>query len=334
MQGKNLFKAVRQYVEIQSRELGLQSRTIRNRRQSLSQLLYFLKNQPLNLKTSKAYFSRLATKGWQSSSINNEKRQVKAFINFLFKENFISENFSKDLTPLKVHRQQIPLIAPEIIEKIIEAGCQPGSGDNFRNRKIKRDMNSALKFMLRTGLRVSELCGLKGSDFRLDDETPNFTVTSKGGDREILPVPRDRIKDLRNRVKRERVFEVQADTLNKTLKRGAKKVGVTTRVHCHLLRHVYATSLLRQGVALQVTQRLLRHKNVEVTNRVYSHYLLEDLSLAQNSLKIIRDKLTPAEFFDSIVGVMEKLTKNEKYRLDVSRNSEEIILKIKLEKAS
>jgi len=52
------------------------------------------------------------------------------------------------------------------------------------------------------------------------------------------------------------------------------------KMRFHDLRHTFATELLRQGVDVHRVQRLMRHSDVRVTTRTYSHLLVEDLRAA------------------------------------------------------
>lgn len=311
-------------------ELNLQPTTVKNRRNYLKRLIRFLKCKPFNLETAKAYIRHLKALGWKPASVNAEVKQLRAFVNFLFRKKYISTNFSRELVLFKLHRKQLNLIEPELVEKVIVAGCQPGPGDNSRNKKIKKDMRAALRFMLRTGLRVSELCSLKGSDFRLEDDPPNFTVTSKGGNQDVLPIPRDMIKNLLPKVKKKRVFEVRPESLNRALKRGARKLKVKTKIHCHLLRHIYATALLRSGVPPQIVQRLMRHRSFKTTNETYSHYLLEDLATATNIQSVVRTGLLPSEVFDEIEKAVRKtgIARDKRFKFVVNRSEKKLMVKV------
>ena len=49
-------------------------------------------------------------------------------------------------------------------------------------------------------------------------------------------------------------------------------------IHPHKFRHTTATTLLRKGLSVTSTQKMLRHANPDVTLRVYTHLSEEDLS--------------------------------------------------------
>jgi integron integrase len=60
--------------------------------------------------------------------------------------------------------------------------------------------------------------------------------------------------------------------LQKALARAARRAGLTCRVHPHMLRHSYATELLRLGYDIRTVQDLLGHSEVGTT-MIYTHVL-------------------------------------------------------------
>jgi integron integrase len=60
--------------------------------------------------------------------------------------------------------------------------------------------------------------------------------------------------------------------LQKALARAARRAGLTGRVHPHMLRHSYATELLRLGYDIRTVQDLLGHSEVGTT-LIYTHVL-------------------------------------------------------------
>lgn len=330
MQSKKLPFAISEYQK-QGELQNLRPATMKRRRFMFKRLASFLQNKPFNLKSAKAYTRDLKNKGWQISSVNTETQSLKAFVNFLFRRKYISENFAPDLLVVKNPRKVFNLISPEIVEKIIFAGCLPKKSENKLARRIKGNMLVALRFMLRTGLRVGELCSLKSNDFRLEDNPPNFTVTSKGGNKDILPLPRDMIEDLKLKMKKEKLFEITPKGLNRALQRGARNLKIKTRVHCHLLRHIFCTSLLREGVPIAKVKRLMRHSTLKYTDGIYSHYNLEDLDIALNSFPIIRVGLQSEEVFNFIErGVREKIKSDKRFELSINRNEKRVLIKVQL----
>ena len=57
------------------------------------------------------------------------------------------------------------------------------------------------------------------------------------------------------------------NSINRTLKRLAKKAGIKKNIHNHSLRHLWATSMLDNGVSLERIQLCMGHSDISVTTR-------------------------------------------------------------------
>lgn len=139
------------------------------------------------------------------------------------------------------------------------------------------------------GLRASELCGLNLGD--IDFSSKTLRASGKGEKERIVPFlgeaarrvalylergrpalakkPSDRLFLTKsgNPVKREDVWR----TLRK---RGASAGIPASRLHPHILRHSFATHLLRRGMDLRTVQELLGHSSI-ATSEKYLHFDLE-----------------------------------------------------------
>lgn len=272
--------------------------------------------KPFGAPLCRDFFLHMFETGWKADNSRlNVVKNIRAFVNFLYKRKYISENFALELENPTVHRKTLVLVSEEELEKIIIEGTTPGKGDSPRSTYIKAEMRDALFFMALTGLRVNEVIGLKSDDLYLEDDPPNFIIRSKGGNVDLMECPRNAFHILKGREKRTRVFEVNAETLRDSLKRGCEKLGITKKVVPHTLRHVFSVSRLRRQEPLQKVSRLLRHRSVAVTDRYYSHYALQDLTHTLNNTKILQCGL-PVE------TVLDDYEKNARKNIDNRLNLE------------
>lgn len=243
LQGQKLQQAYDDFIINYSTEKGLAQKTINNKKDILGKLLPFLKNRPLTFETCREYSFFMYENGWNKpNSRANIIKNLRAFINFLYERGYIEENFSKKLIKPKIIRPPLRLPSEIDAEKSIIAGTEPGQGDNTRNKKIKAETRLCLRFILRTGLRISEALHLKGQDLSPFDEQPSFQVRSKGGKISLLPIPDDMIKEMKLRANKLRVFEATEKTCNKNLKVGIIKLGINIPLTCHKLRDIYSLS--------------------------------------------------------------------------------------------
>lgn len=130
------------------------------------------------------------------------------------------------------------------------------------------------------GLRVSEVINLRPEHIDSSRMIINI-VRGKGNKDRQVQLPHNLLHLLRQywaeyQPKGGYMFEGQAGpqytqrSINEFLKAYAAKAGIRRRVHCHLLRHSYATTSLQQGVDLRLIQTLLGHSSIKTTLR-YTH---------------------------------------------------------------
>jgi integrase/recombinase XerD len=145
-----------------------------------------------------------------------------------------------------------------------------------------------IELLYATGLRVSELVGLRLADLNLD--AGYLTCTGKGSKQRVVPVGEAATDWVRRYVTEARpallgrynspmlfVSGRGGKALGriafwKSLKRYATKAGVRRSVSPHVLRHSFATHLLERGADLRVIQLMLGHSDVSTT-QIYTHVL-------------------------------------------------------------
>ena len=141
-----------------------------------------------------------------------------------------------------------------------------------------------IELLYATGMRVSELVGVKVSD--LDLAKGHVTCTGKGNKERLIPVGREACKWLR-RYQSEGRPEFKAADPNwlfvnvrggklsrvgfwKLLKKYVRSAGLSPNVSPHVLRHSFATHLLENDADLRVIQTLLGHESLSTT-QIYTH---------------------------------------------------------------
>jgi integrase/recombinase XerD len=149
-----------------------------------------------------------------------------------------------------------------------------------------------LTLMHRCGLRVSEACGLHLRDVRLDDGQLHLRPEiAKGGREAFAYLDHQAIELLRSWIVVRRRYAARRPHLFTTLRGGpvsrkycwammrryARRAGIDRPVHPHMLRHTYATELLREGFNVREVQQLLRHADIRTTV-AYTHIFEADLA--------------------------------------------------------
>ena len=143
-----------------------------------------------------------------------------------------------------------------------------------------------LSVLYATGLRVSELIGLKLSDMHLQDGY--LTCVGKGSKERIVPVGQEAAGWVRQYLERGRPSLVKRNSpwlfVNarggplsrvgfwKLLKAYGVAAGIRGDLSPHVLRHSFATHLLERGADLRAIQMMLGHADLSTT-QIYTHVL-------------------------------------------------------------
>jgi integrase/recombinase XerD len=159
----------------------------------------------------------------------------------------------------------------------------PEASRPARRRRVRND--ALLELLYATGMRASETVRLRIADVNL--AMGYLRCIGKGDKERILPVGRQaavRVRDYLDRVRARRAEgsrspflflgrgarPLRRETLWRIIRRRAREAGVEGRVYPHLLRHAFATHLLRHGADLRIVQELLGHASV-ATTQIYTH---------------------------------------------------------------
>jgi integrase/recombinase XerD len=145
-----------------------------------------------------------------------------------------------------------------------------------------------IEVLYATGMRVSELIGLKPDDLNLDDGY--LTCTGKGSKQRIVPIGKEASAWVRRYIRDGRPPLLHRRTspwlfVNardggplsrvgfwKVLKGYGIKAGVNRDLSPHVLRHSFATHLLERGADLRAIQVMLGHADLSTT-QIYTHVL-------------------------------------------------------------
>jgi site-specific recombinase XerD len=182
----------------------------------------------------------------------------------------------------KTMAREIDLISEEDLIRLLEAPAG-------RNTKELRDA-AILETLFSTGLRVSELCQLnrdepaiRRGEFSVRGKGERVRVVflserSKKALKDYLEARKDTDEALfveigRNyekTMRRRPSLCITPRTVQRIIKYYAAKAGISKRVTPHMLRHSFATDLLRGGADLRSVQALLGHASVSTT-QIYTH---------------------------------------------------------------
>jgi site-specific recombinase XerD len=148
----------------------------------------------------------------------------------------------------------------------------------------KRD-HAMLRLMYHSGLRVSEIVGLKWEDIRTTDNGAVLDVWGKGEKQRFVLISHgvyDELASLdgrflgndryvfQSRKSKGGVFPMDASQVDRIVIDAARRAGIEGNVSAHWLRHANASHALDNGAPIHVVQQSLGHASLVTTTR-YAH---------------------------------------------------------------
>ena len=216
-------------------------------------------------------------RGMSPYTVQGKVRALKAFSSWLFRESYISDNL---LSNFKLPRVPINLIEPLTSTEIDQLLNYQSPLTTIGCRDI-----AILILMLDTGIRLSELCGLRFEDAHVEEGY--LKVMGKGSKERVVPVGAIAQKMLWRYIihfRPEPITEadnylfltldgkhLKNDAVKLLINRWGKRAGVP-RLHAHLCRHTFATNYLIHNCGdVFRLQQILGHTSLEMVRR-YVHY--------------------------------------------------------------
>jgi integrase/recombinase XerD len=219
----------------------------------------------------------------RATSANRRLTVFKRYFRWALRERVITAD-----PTLKLQAARQPLRVPKTLsEAQVEALLAAPDVDTplgLRDRAM-------LELMYASGLRVSELVGLKVFDLGMNEGV--LRVLGKGSKERLVPfgqVARDWIERYLDEARPEILGGQQTGDLFVTargsgmsrvmfwmiVKKHALGAGITAPLSPHTLRHAFATHLLNHGADLRAVQMLLGHADISTTT-IYTHVARERL---------------------------------------------------------
>ena len=231
--------------------------------------------------------------GLSPRTVNLRLSALSSYCSWLVRRSLLPSNPVRRIArPKESHR--LPEFFTEMaLEHFFDSKGLDGSGRACSRMSLHDYRNGVMILLLyATGMRRSELAGLRRSDF--DSGRNVFTVLGKGDKMREIPVPVSVCKEILlylERIRKEfpdvpvdgRFFLTDAgqpiypELVNETVHEELDGVeGFTGRKSPHVLRHSLATHLLNRGADLNSIKEILGHSSLAAT-QVYTHNSFEQL---------------------------------------------------------
>jgi integrase/recombinase XerC len=216
-------------------------------------------------------------------SINRKISALRSLYKFLLKENLIEENPVLKIRAPKVAKKLPTFIAEDKISQLLDADFFENSFSGLRDKLV-------IELLFGTGIRLSELIGLKLNNFLPKEST--IKVLGKRNKERIIPVNITLLNLLNQYLTLRTELNISEDiqtlivtdnntaAYSKFIYRLVQKylsyVSTHNKRSPHVLRHSFATTLLNKGADINAIKDLLGHSSLAAT-QVYTHNSIERL---------------------------------------------------------
>jgi integrase/recombinase XerD len=223
------------------------------------------------------YLDHLHGRRLATTSIARQLASLKMFFRYLVLEGVLTESAVELLASPKLWQRLPNVLSPEMIDQLLDA---PTLDDRFPLRD-----RALLIFLYATGCRASELTNLRLRDVELADRF--CRCTGKGNKQRIVSLNPRAVRAVEAYLEQERPQMVghagsewlfvtrRGNGLSrvmvwKLLKKYAARIGASSQVSPHTLRHSFATHMLAGGAEIRALQEMLGHASIRTT-QVYTH---------------------------------------------------------------
>ncbi|MDB5020715.1 MAG: Tyrosine recombinase XerC [Pedobacter sp.] len=230
------------------------------------------------------YIAHLMEGDVGASSIGRKLSTLRSFYKYLCRQQIIDSSPMNLIKAPKAPKRLPVFVDEQKMDSLLDSEeIFSDSFGSMRDRLI-------IETLFGTGIRLSELIGLKESD--IDIYANTLKVLGKGNKERIVPMTKPLVLQVESYLleKSKQNFHNKVETLivtdkgNKlnanfvytTVKRYLSMVSTQEKLSPHVLRHSYATSLLNRGADLNAIKELLGHASLAAT-QVYTHNSIETL---------------------------------------------------------
>jgi integrase/recombinase XerC len=224
-------------------------------------------------------------RGLGATSLQRRLSACRSFFAWQLRHAMLGANPAAGVRAPKAPRKLPQVLDPDEMTQLVEVPTDDSIG--------KRD-RALLELMYSSGLRLSEVCGLRWRE--LDLQAGMVRVTGKGSKVRIVPVGRHACAALVawRSESQPATAAAHADAelpvfpgrggqpigpraVQLRLRLLAQQQGIWKRVHPHLLRHSFASHVLESSGDLRGVQELLGHADI-ATTQIYTHLDFQHLA--------------------------------------------------------
>ncbi len=261
------------YIQYIYKDKGLSRNTMLAYQSDLKSFAQYVADKKIGRQEISRYLSNLSASGKKPSTVARNLASLKGWYTWQKASGMLASDPSESLQGPQKAKYLPQILSVSEVEALYQAG------------KTTKD-KLIVELLYGAGLRVSELVNLSWAN--INTERGSIKCFGKGSKERIVPIGKQALKAIEEyrkeltKGKRKKIAlsspllkNRQGERLTRlvvwqTIKRLAKRAGISKKLSPHTLRHSFATHLLENGADLRSVQELLGHANI-TTTQLYTH---------------------------------------------------------------
>lgn len=232
----------------------------------------------------RSWIVHLVESGLDKSTVNRKIATLRAFFGFLLRRQQILIDPMQKVVALKMSKKLPTFVEEKPMATLLDDIDFPGDFIGLRDKLV-------LELLYGTGIRLSELTGLKTADVNLYNRT--IMVLGKRNKHRIVPLTPPLVALIGQYQQQKTIFfDGKSDDtvlivsdkgiaaypvlIQRIVKKYLTLVTTLEKKSPHVLRHSFATHLLNRGADLNAIKDLLGHSSLAAT-QIYTHTSLAKL---------------------------------------------------------
>lgn len=280
-------KQIKLFLEFLQNDKKLSNNTLQSYKRDILQYQTYIDKNKLNyLKVDEEqlnkYLKSLSKVGKKPSTISRNLATIRAFYQFLIRTKKLKKDPTESIHSPKVEKKVPSVLTAKEVELLLN---QPSNID----LKGIRD-KAMLEFAYATGMRVTEIISLDVTDVNVEE---SYVTCNSGNNKRNIPLGSMSLQALVEYMEKARPVLIKDENdkalfvnINgkrltrqgfwKIVKFYKEQAHIDKDITPHVLRHSFATHLLRNGADLKSIQTMLGHSDISST-QVYMQFKNENL---------------------------------------------------------
>lgn len=235
------------------------------------------------------WISELMLQNISARSVHRKLSSLRTYYHFLQQQGLVKENWVDKVELPKVSQRLPVFFSEDEMDNLFEMITYEPTFEGVRDRVV-------LELFYSTGMRCSELIGLKHSD--LDFSNHTIHVCGKRNKERLVPMAPLVAQILKEYMDvKSRMFSsvynagvllltsngtpLYREMVYRIVRKYIDRVSVLTKRSPHVIRHTFATHLLNNGADINAIKSILGHSSLAST-QVYTHTSISQLKKTYN----------------------------------------------------